>query len=362
MADTEEPDPATPADGLTDGPTDPGSGGDARPETGDADLAARIGSIHPRLEMHGPDVGHLGDRRLPALGTLPYAGRPDPEASSGRSRLMPVVAVVAAGGIAATGIVVWSVAAGTGPAGEDRSDSELVAPAGAEPAPGATTTPGTATPADTAPTTTSAVPPVPDATVPDTPVAPPEAPPDPDPTPPPASTAWMEPEAWFTGGRLVLVGALPDQRVADALRRKAATIVGAGAVVDTFTIDPAAPVPAGLPVVVAERVQFDFDSSEVSAAQVALVEAWKAILDANPGVKMHITGYTDSTGPMAYNLELSRERAQAVAGWMQARGVSADRFAVDGRGPADPAADNATVDGRASNRRIQVTLDGLLMT
>jgi len=171
----------------------------------------------------------------------------------------------------------------------------------------------------------------------------------------------MVPEARFAGGRMVLVGTLPNREVADAFRRKAAAIVGADAVVDDFTIDPVAPAPAGLPVVVVERVQFDLNSSEISAAQVALVKAWKEILDANPGGRMHITGHTDSTGPMDFNLELSRARAQAVAGWMQARGVSPDRFSVDGRGPADPVADNSTPAGRASNRRIQVTLEGLLV-
>ncbi|CAN5885264.1 hypothetical protein BH23ACT2_BH23ACT2_27010 [soil metagenome] len=52
---------------------------------------------HPRLEMEGPRVGELGHRRLPELGALPYAGGRG--SADGRSRLLPVLAVVAAGGV-----------------------------------------------------------------------------------------------------------------------------------------------------------------------------------------------------------------------------------------------------------------------
>lgn len=58
---------------------------------------------------------------------------------------------------------------------------------------------------------------------------------------------------------------------------------------------------------------------------------------------------------------VSEQRAGAIAGWMQERGIAADRFTVEGAGPADPIDDNDTTEGRSRNRRIQVTLDGLLM-
>lgn len=97
------------------------------------------------------------------------------------------------------------------------------------------------------------------------------------------------------------------------------------------------------------------------ADYLELVGQWKTILDAHPGVRMKIVGHTDSTGPLDYNQWLSEQRAGAIAGWMQERGIAADRFTVEGAGPADPIDDNDTTEGRSRNRRIQVTLDGLLM-
>lgn len=307
-----------------------------------------VGPLHPRAEMQGPQVGHLGDRRLPQLGALPYAVEP---AASVRDRLVPIVAVVAAGGIAATAVIAWSATQGAdGPetaSGTPRT--ELAVPTSGVEGPAVTPAPpgGTAAPTTAPPT-------------PSTPPAPADDAPRPAPEARPAVLA-PPTQAWFAGGRLVLVGAVPDQRIADALRNKAAAIVGEGQVVDGFTIDPAAPVPAGLPVVVAEQIRFGLGQADVEADFLPLVQAWKAILDANPGVRMRVTGFTDSTGSAARNRELSVERAQAVAGWMQARGLDADRFEVVGAGADAPLADNATDEGRAVNRRIQVTLDGLLM-
>lgn len=324
---------------------------DDQPRPGTPERRARpidVGPLHPRAEMHGPEVGHLGDRRLPQIGALPYAVDAAPSA---KDRLIPVVAIVAAGGIAATAVIAWSATQGTdGPStasGQPRT--ELAAPASTEVRPSVDATD------PTTPTTT---------TTPEPEAAPAPSPsPAPSPTSPQARPAVAPPptEAWFAGGRLVLVGAVPDQRIATALVGKATAIVGEGQVVDGFTIDPTSPIPAGLPVVVAEQIRFDLGRADVEAAYLPLVQAWKAILDANPGVRMRVTGFTDSTGSTARNLELSVERAQAVAGWMQARGVAAERFEVGGVGEAAPLADNATEEGRSVNRRIQVTLDGLLM-
>nr|WP_249188701.1 OmpA family protein [Burkholderia dolosa] len=69
-----------------------------------------------------------------------------------------------------------------------------------------------------------------------------------------------------------------------------------------------------------------------------------------------VTGYTDSGGSDASNLALSKRRAQTVASYLKAHGLKAQAVSVTGRGSADPVASNATAEGRASNRRVEISL------
>ncbi|MBR8093386.1 OmpA family protein [Burkholderia cenocepacia] len=69
-----------------------------------------------------------------------------------------------------------------------------------------------------------------------------------------------------------------------------------------------------------------------------------------------VTGFTDSVGSDDYNLALSKRRAEAVAAYLKAHGLKTDSMTVSGRGKADPVASNATPEGRASNRRVEIRL------
>jgi OOP family OmpA-OmpF porin len=69
-------------------------------------------------------------------------------------------------------------------------------------------------------------------------------------------------------------------------------------------------------------------------------------------VNGEVDGYTDSTGSAAYNKKLSERRAQAVADYLQAHGISGGRMTVKGFGEDNPVADNKTAEGRAHNRRV----------
>lgn len=71
---------------------------------------------------------------------------------------------------------------------------------------------------------------------------------------------------------------------------------------------------------------------------------------------IEIVGHTDSTGSHAYNVSLSQRRAQSVANYLMAQGVDASRLSTRGAGPDQPIASNATAEGRAQNRRVEVTL------
>jgi outer membrane protein OmpA-like peptidoglycan-associated protein len=73
------------------------------------------------------------------------------------------------------------------------------------------------------------------------------------------------------------------------------------------------------------------------------------------GRSVEIVGYTDSQGAAAANQALSQRRAEAVAAILKESGASGT-IRTDGRGAADPVADNGTAEGRAANRRVEITV------
>lgn len=79
----------------------------------------------------------------------------------------------------------------------------------------------------------------------------------------------------------------------------------------------------------------------------------------NPKARIIVEGYTDSVGPAAYNQQLSQARAQAVAGAIEAGGISSRRIQAIGRGESSPVASNATAAGRQQNRRVDIILSNM---
>jgi len=75
-----------------------------------------------------------------------------------------------------------------------------------------------------------------------------------------------------------------------------------------------------------------------------------------PQTTVDIIGHADSTGNPTYNQGLSERRASSVASYLISRGVQRERMLVLGRGDTQPIASNATVEGRAQNRRVEVML------
>jgi len=73
----------------------------------------------------------------------------------------------------------------------------------------------------------------------------------------------------------------------------------------------------------------------------------------NPGIKLEIHSHTDSTGSDAYNLTLSRKRAEEIRGYLLKSGISSDRLFVEVYGESKPIADNTTESGRSQNRRVE---------
>lgn len=105
-------------------------------------------------------------------------------------------------------------------------------------------------------------------------------------------------------------------------------------------------------------VLFETGSANLRPAAAAKLEPLADYLDANPGVRVRLDGFTDSVGSDAANLRLSHNRAKAVAAALTTMGVRSNRLEFYGNGEANPVASNNTPNGRQLNRRVEVTLLG----
>lgn len=103
---------------------------------------------------------------------------------------------------------------------------------------------------------------------------------------------------------------------------------------------------------------FAFDSYAISSAGKEKLDGLAAIMQRFTNLELEVVGHTDAMGPDAYNDLLAKRRADAVATYLVAQGVAADRLATVSRGEKEPAARNTTADGRDApkgrelNRRV----------
>ncbi len=105
---------------------------------------------------------------------------------------------------------------------------------------------------------------------------------------------------------------------------------------------------------VLEGVAFASGSAELGAgARQPLARLARSLLD-NPTVRVEIGGHTDGRGDPEANRRLSRRRAEAVRDFLVAAGVAPSRVIADGYGASRPLADDASAEGRARNRRVEV--------
>jgi OOP family OmpA-OmpF porin len=80
----------------------------------------------------------------------------------------------------------------------------------------------------------------------------------------------------------------------------------------------------------------------------------EALLTGDPALALAIEGHTDSVGLQAYNQRLSADRADAMKSWLVAHGVDPARLTAAGFGDTRPVADNASEEGRAKNRCVEL--------
>lgn len=104
------------------------------------------------------------------------------------------------------------------------------------------------------------------------------------------------------------------------------------------------------------NVSFDTDKTDLKPALLPVLDSVARSLNQHPELRAKVVGHTDSTGALAHNQTLSVNRARSVTDYLSRQGVAATRLTIEGRGPNDPIGDNATADGRALNRRVEIYL------
>jgi len=102
-------------------------------------------------------------------------------------------------------------------------------------------------------------------------------------------------------------------------------------------------------------VLFDFDSTEIKSEAHPMLNEASDILKKNPEINVEVDGHTDNIGPAEYNMKLSERRANAVMEYFVSKGVDTKRLTIKGFGLTKPAASNDTKEGRAKNRRVELT-------
>jgi OOP family OmpA-OmpF porin len=120
-----------------------------------------------------------------------------------------------------------------------------------------------------------------------------------------------------------------------------------------------APAPAAASkVTYAADAFFDFDKAVLKPAGKAKLDD---LIGKVKGINLEViiaVGHTDSTGSNAYNQKLSVKRAESVKAYLVSKGIEKSRVYTEGKGEAQPVADNKTRDGRAKNRRVEIEVVG----
>ncbi|MBQ0760572.1 MAG: outer membrane protein OmpA-like peptidoglycan-associated protein/plastocyanin [Zhongshania sp.] len=109
------------------------------------------------------------------------------------------------------------------------------------------------------------------------------------------------------------------------------------------------------------EVYFDTDSARIKEISFDFLDQVSRELKENPTIKVAVQGHTDSIGAADYNMNLSQNRAQSVRYYLVSAGVNPDQLVSQGFGLTEPLADNATSQGRATNRRVELKMVGTLV-
>ena len=101
-----------------------------------------------------------------------------------------------------------------------------------------------------------------------------------------------------------------------------------------------------------EGVTFELNSAQLTADSGTVLNGIATDLQKYPRLRIELQGHTDSSGPDAYNLKLSQQRANSVSEYLVAHGVPSTQLVARGYGESKPIDNNTTAEGRAHNRRV----------
>ncbi len=185
-------------------------------------------------------------------------------------------------------------------------------------------------------------------------------------TAPPSTTVPADPLAppvrWaeYSDGQVFLRGRVPDQATADEVATRAGQVLGPENVIVEYTIDPTAPKPDSAPLYVNNSILFGPGLALLNAEARATLDLGVSLLALFPEVTFDIEGHTDSVGTEEENLALSTRRVDAIVAYLIGKGVDPTRLTALPKGESEPIADNATPEGQALNRRIEIQVNGFL--
>lgn len=104
------------------------------------------------------------------------------------------------------------------------------------------------------------------------------------------------------------------------------------------------------------NVTFATNSADISSAFYPVLDSVALVLKEFNQTMVEVAGHTDSDGSDAYNQQLSERRANSVVAYLVSRQIRGDRFIAVGAGESRPIASNATPEGKAQNRRVEITI------
>jgi len=105
--------------------------------------------------------------------------------------------------------------------------------------------------------------------------------------------------------------------------------------------------------VIVRAVDFEFNSTRLTAPAQQTLDQVANALQTQPELQVEIQGHSDSIGSDAYNLDLSKRRAESVKSYLVSKGLVASSLTAQGFGKTKPIASNSTAEGRAENRRVE---------
>lgn len=104
---------------------------------------------------------------------------------------------------------------------------------------------------------------------------------------------------------------------------------------------------------------FKSGSDDLSSDFYKVLNSVAKVLNKYDKTIVTVVGFTDNTGSDKTNLALSKKRTESVVAYLQNQKVKTERFVVDGLGESEPIASNKTAEGRAKNRRVEISLTAI---